>query len=661
MWDLAGSQTENNPPLLYMHDWFRADKDTRPRHKSESFTQITKDPKVSGIAATIPGNLQPWTFNGNIRPIAFAQLVLKGASHLDYDSINWSRKDWRSRNWIQAPPHYNGSATYISEALDIADTQRWDCPYSVNFGTLNNMGEAVPLMDPIRDKSIAKLGSGEEPIENVSEVATLELPSAPLSSLAGFSGMRINPGWVNPQKIVDNSTNDNGVLLRLQRLGGTSTPTNEASAWFAEGKIHAYQSGVTGPGIGNSFMHPMLPRAKVYQDFDNSKSMDPTVRTEPDNYQKNDLKLFRDYWDHVFLLNDVLWDDYFVSTLANQKRGASGPGESLSENIDRLFMNKMLPNSRYIGYSNGRQDVVAKVELQSKDGYLNAAKYLMVDGIFNVNSTSVAAWEALFKGIRERQAVYRDSNGALRTIKTPDEKVTITRFNTEISDQEMVDPELGVSTSGVGAAWSGVRFLDYKQLRRLAEECVKQVKLRGPFLNFSEFINRRLSDDKLGNMGALQSAIDYDDGESPDRDSINYMFKSDERYRIRSDNLSGLLAKTPEAAVGSRFAGIPGYVIQSDLLKPIANTLAVRDDTFRIRAYGEALDISGKVTARAWCEAVVQRIPDYQDASNDASVPARIIDSKGQFSDNSALTPTNLRFGRKFNIESFRWLNQSEI
>jgi hypothetical protein len=47
---------------------------------------------------------------------------------------------------------------------------------------------------------------------------------------------------------------------------------------------------------------------------------------------------------------------------------------------------------------------------------------------------------------------------------------------------------------------------------------------------------------------------------------------------------------TPEAAEGSRFAGIPGYVIQSDLLKPIANTLSVRDDTFRIRAYGEAND-----------------------------------------------------------------------
>ena len=120
---------------------------------------------------------------------------------------------------------------------------------------------------------------------------------------------------------------------------------------------------------------------------------------------------------------------------------------------------------------------------------------------------------------------------------------------------------------------------------------------------------------------------------------------------------------TPEAAEGSRFAGIPGYVIQSDLLKPIANTLSVRDDTFRIRAYGEALDANGKVIARAWCEAVVQRVPEYCDAGNDAEVPARKIDAEGEFSsiDNSELTPVNRRFGRKFQIESFRWLSGSEI
>jgi hypothetical protein len=102
-------------------------------------------------------------------------------------------------------------------------------------------------------------------------------------------------------------------------------------------------------------------------------------------------------------------------------------------------------------------------------------------------------------------------------------------------------------------------------------------------------------------------------------------------------------------------------VIQSDLLRPIANTLAVRDDTFRIRAYGESLDANGNVLARAWCEAVVQRVPDYSDPTNDPSVPARQMSATGEFTDNPALTATNRLFGRKFMIESFRWLNGSEI
>jgi hypothetical protein len=207
-----------------------------------------------------------------------------------------------------------------------------------------------------------------------------------------------------------------------------------------------------------------------------------------------------------------------------------------------------------------------------------------------------------------------------------------------------------------------VRFLDDTQLRKLAEECVKQVKLRGPFLNFSEFINRRLSKDQLGVMGALQSAIDYDD-RKPDSGSINHRFKNGPGFMITRSELGRHSFSTPEAAEGSRFAGIPGYVIQSDLLKPIANTLSVRDDTFRIRAYGEALDAGGRVTARAWCEAVVQRSPEYGDATNDPEVPARELDASGRFTDikNSKLTPINRRFGRKFHIESFRWLRADEV
>jgi hypothetical protein len=113
--------------------------------------------------------------------------------------------------------------------------------------------------------------------------------------------------------------------------------------------------------------------------------------------------------------------------------------------------------------------------------------------------------------------------------------------------------------------------------------------------------------------------------------------------------------------VGSRFAGIPGYVIQSDLLKPIANTLSVRDDTFRIRAYGDSVDKNGKVLARAWCEAIVQRMPEYSDESNAPEIPARLMSEQGVFTDNGEMTDVNRRFGRKFRIESFRWLSGSEI
>jgi hypothetical protein len=276
----------------------------------------------------------------------------------------------------------------------------------------------------------------------------------------------------------------------------------------------------------------------------------------------------------------------------------------------------------------------------------------------------VAAWHSLFAGIRERQLVYRDNNGEIRPVAIPDGKrIAISRFGTEASNAEMEDPEQGVTMPDGTKGWSGVRFLDDDQLGRLAVECVKQVKRRGPFLNFSEFINRRLSDDEMGLKGALQSAIDYDDA-APEAESINGRFKTGSDFMMEAGDL-GLPGEhdfsTPEAVEGSRFAGIPGYVIQSDLLRPIANTLAVRDDTFRIRAYGESLDANGNVLARAWCEAVVQRVPDYSDPTNDASVPARQMSATGEFTDNPALTATNRLFGRKFMIESFRWLNGSEI
>lgn len=66
--------------------------------------------------------------------------------------------------------------------------------------------------------------------------------------------------------------------------------------------------------------------------------------------------------------------------------------------------------------------------------------------------------------------------------------------------------------------------------------------------------------------------------------------------------------------------------------------LTARSDTFRIRAYGDAVNpaIAGQVEATARCEAIVQRLPDLIDA------------------------PTG-PLGRRFVIVSFRWLVPDDI
>jgi hypothetical protein len=619
-----------NFPVMYQNDWFNL---------AQTYTSMTP-PGTAEIAR--------WSFaDSNPVPVAYAQLVIKGVSPFSYESINWAQ-DWRSRNWIQSPPFYFGNNLYISDDDRIANTQRVDNPYVMNFGPMSS-AEMPKVVGHIGNNAF--FGSGSNPFEKVTSVPTLELPTAPISSLAGFSGMRINPGWADPRQMNQN--------LSLESGGGNVQP--RASFNYALAKTLAYQSGITGPGIGNSFMHPMLPRTDIYQYFNNSVSSDPNDRTKPlENINKNDNKVFSDYWDHVFLLNDALWDDHFVSSLADQTRPGAAASLSLNANIDQLVADKGIANTRYTYHPGGREPTQIKADLQGADGYLKAAKHLVVDGMFNVNSTSVAAWQALFTGIRERQLVFRSNAGALQTINVPSGKrIALSRFNTEVSDQEMDDAGAGTTMPDGSRGWSGVRFLDDAQLTKLAEECVKQVKKRGPFLNFSEFINRRLSNNDLGTMGALQSAIDYDD-KAPDPQSINYRYKRTPSLMMRGADLGNNSFSSPEAVDGSRLAGIPGYLIQSDLLKPIANTLAVRDDTFRIRAYGESL-ANGRVIARAWCEAVVQRSPEYLDSSNDAAVPSRLIDANGAFSNNPALSGTNTRLGRRFRFESFRWLNASEV
>jgi hypothetical protein len=208
----------------------------------------------------------------------------------------------------------------------------------------------------------------------------------------------------------------------------------------------------------------------------------------------------------------------------------------------------------------------------------------------------------------------------------------------------------GASADGDGGQdqealrWIGYRELNEDQIQELAEAIVRQVKSRGPFRSLGEFINRRLGpeNDERTLRGALQAALD-----DPDV-SINEDYQD---QRIAAADLTDTAYTNRSAALGSRYEGAPACVTQADLLAPIAPVLNARSDTFLVRGYGEATGAKGEVTARAWCEAVLQRVPDYLDAKGDAADTVVT----------SLRSPVNISFGRRFKAISFRWLPAEEI
>jgi hypothetical protein len=271
--------------------------------------------------------------------------------------------------------------------------------------------------------------------------------------------------------------------------------------------------------------------------------------------------------------------------------------------------------------------------LPNSEAIDNLASYLRVDGLFNVNSTSVEAWKAVLGGLKGRTVVARTENGA-ETTAALDANIPVANLAAPKNIVTKDEADLQ------GDQWVGRRTLSDLEIEQLARAIVREVRKRGPFLSLADFINRRVGTDvavNLAKSGAIQSALDSDDV------AIN---RNQNAKRAVSSAVANRFA-FPEAEEGPLNYGSPALVKQADILTPIAPVLSARSDSFLLRAYGEA--VVGGVTVRAWCEAVVERDRNFIDLSQAAETPP------------ASINPTNKTFGRRFNIISFRWLNSNEI
>jgi hypothetical protein len=355
-------------------------------------------------------------------------------------------------------------------------------------------------------------------------------------------------------------------------------------------------------------------------------------------------------YDASYEYNRSLYDTWMVSGVTDAAATGWASGDTWALTSINSLDSRLMPNGKHACPS----------------PLYAAAAGLMLDGAFNINSTSKAAWVALFSSAREITTPTRGGSVSTKE-STPFPHVILPPTN-EVATKSATPYDQSV--------WGGVRTLSDDEIAQLAEAMVFVVKERGPFLGLADFVNRRLrTNDDSGNpvpytayrefTGALQAAIDK---ASADNGAINRPLDTCSSYpdmllnrkdsdgttmtgaapRPNAINLSATKSVPQQVGnrVSSKIVGAPGYLTQADVLQHIGSALASRSDTFIIRA--EGVDADSGVTAHV--ELTVQRLPEalYSKAGDPYNFNKK--SSEGvQF------------FGRRFTTVAVRWLHFDEI
>ncbi len=361
--------------------------------------------------------------------------------------------------------------------------------------------------------------------------------------------------------------------------------------------------------VGNSQAHPYIK----------STALETTIKSK------------RVKKDYKYYANHVLWDNYYFSAMAPQDSVFFDSKRSLNQVVSDFFDGKKpLANPRFIPYVTESLNV-SRINPDNADAYREIAQWQLVNGSFNINSTSVNAWKAMLASLHGQTVPVIDVKESNPSISLREvDGYPVSRITTPGGDtpDEAGDRDL---------YWRGYRSLTETQITELAERIVEEVKKRGPFLSLGEFVNRQVTNDKeLAVCGAVQAAINA-------ATSINNTISRAGRTANWKD------VEFSEAAQGRTTAGTTGWVNQADILQPIAPVISARSDTFLIRCYGDSVDMDGNVTARAWAEAVVQRVPELFDTGVSLPEEAPRVSSRLN------------SYKRAFKIISFRWLSPDEV
>lgn len=549
-------------------------------------------------------------------------------SNPDADVIR--RFSFRFQNPIEELSEYPASPV-ITRVLNVADTMQRSNDTTKAGKTPFAMLEmaARTTTDPL-DETKAWLYNNPVVEGSNAQTGTVGLANqsydvrlVEMTSFTSFPGIEIDPttfrGYFGASKTAAGSSNV--PMFRVPTAPASSLgdliPANLVSGSVLPRVTHAF---------GNSRAHPLIPATAINRSLGGVQML-----------------------DHSYLLNRTLWDGYYFSSVTSYTAGAAViDGRNRRQVLeDVLGGRKPALNPRLIAAGSPGDPAELAQRLDGRTPEQLARElggYLAVHGPFNVNSTSVDAWAAVLSSMRDRAVTAWANRSTNNAMSTP-----FPRMGFPLAGSAESGQNVGFNIAGQ-TRWAGFRALDDLRIRDLAEAIVEEIQLRGqvdmaPSLTLGEFVNRRPGTGIHSQSGILQAAID--------RSGVNEEFHRLDSKLIDGSQIHRLRSVgtiNHDALTGYTGEGSPPILSQGDLMMSLAPIATVRGDTFKIRSYGEARSRDGsKVTARAWCEAVVQRVPNFVDAG-DAPDTAE-----------AALKPANQRFGRRFEVVSFRWLGEDEI
>ena len=399
--------------------------------------------------------------------------------------------------------------------------------------------------------------------------------------------------------------------------------------------------------------------------------------------------------DRVWLTNAAIYDRFFLS----------GAAPDMLKGIEQRTLKKVLedfaagtgslanPRTKLFSF---RDPTTTKDMLMD---HRRIAGVTCTDGAFNVNSTSIEAWTTVLASAKK---IAMGKLTAEQPSKTQNARYPRAARAADVSDYNYKKPFSDKS------AWSGLATLDDDQIRLLAKSIVDETRLRiannhrsevnlqpsldvhapvvfraqtvpVPYIGLAQFVNRWLcgAEPSISHAGCLQNAI-----ARADVDGANLSNRTTNPAPASTSALQaptstpGMAAWTDPAHRGNLniedprsggtnrahlYQASPASLIQSDIMEVIGSALTTRSDTFTIRAYGDVSDRPGSNTSlgSCWVEAVVQRTPEFCDASQPPET--EVCSPTDGALHNPLLKNTNKILGRRFQIVSVRVLSPKEL